>query len=202
MSPPRSAFAEATARSRVRAGWIVGCTGGAQEERMNRFIQTIIIGLTLATAATPAIADEVAGPKGSNTKIYVPKGWKVDAAEEGSQAMLLAVHSSLKAGLLYVVVEAKNVEAAGTLIDGIVGKVVSDAKITAGGPVTVNGFAGLAFKATGKAVDDKKPVVLRALMLDTKSNHVLFAIAMVHTDVQAKFEPELKAALAGIKPAK
>jgi hypothetical protein len=190
MSPPRSAFAEATARSRVRAGWIVGCTGGAQEERMNRFIQTI------------AIADEVAGPKGSNTKIYVPKGWKVDAAEEGSQAMLLAVHSSLKAGLLYVVVEAKNVEAAGTLIDGIVGKVVSDAKITAGGPVTVNGFAGLAFKATGKAVDDKKPVVLRALMLDTKSNHVLFAIAMVHTDVQAKFEPELKAALAGIKPAK
>jgi hypothetical protein len=164
-------------------------------------IRSILAALSLSfvLASATAHAKDIDGPPGSNVKVYVPDSWKTDGGAQGSQGLVMAVSPDDKAAMLYAVVEAKNFDAAMQMLDGIVSKVFKDAKIEKGGKVTVNGMAGLAFGATGKAVDDGKPASAVALILQPNATHVLFAIGMAHSDVKSKYKAEFDKALAGIR---
>jgi len=161
--------------------------------------RALIVSLVVVVAASTARADDVPCPAGANCSVYVPSGWKKDAAAQGSQALLIAVSPDDKAGLLYTVVEAKNFDAALGMIDAILGKVVKDAKVEKGGKLTVNGIPALGFTGSGKSADDGKAVSLAAVILQPNPTHVLFAIAMTHNEVKAKYKAEFDKALAGIK---
>jgi hypothetical protein len=163
-------------------------------------IRSLIVSFVIVlAAATAADAKTIPGPPGSNAEVYVPDGWTLSGDAKGSEGLVLAISKDQKAGMLYAVVEAKNFDAALKVLDGILDKVIKDAKIAQGGKVTVNGMPGVAFAGTGKAADDGAPVSVVAIILQPNSTHVLFAIGMAHDDVKAKYKGEFDKALAGIR---
>jgi hypothetical protein len=158
-----------------------------------------LVATLLAIAAAPARADRVAGPAGSDFTVDVPKGWTSQAAQQGSEAILISVSPKQDAGLVFAAVEAKNFDNAVKLIDEILGAVVTDPKVTKGGAVTINGMQGLALGGTATAKDDGKPVTLGAVIVQTNATHVGIAIGMVHTAVKAEYKAALEAGLSGLK---
>jgi len=162
-------------------------------------IRALLVSFAIIATTAAARADQIPGPPGSEVSVYTPPGWARDGGAQGSQALLLAVSPGKDAALFYAVVEAKNIAAAMQLIDGLLGKIITGAKVEQGGKLTVNGMAAVAFTGSGKAVEGGKPSSLAAVILQPNATHVLFAIAMAHNDVMPKYKAEFDKALAGIK---
>lgn len=167
---------------------------------MKHLVATFVAALALALAlTTPVAAETRKGPAGSNTEVYTPTGWACEAAQEGTNAILLCGDPKDQAALLYVLVEATKVDAGLKAIDAIVDKLVVDLKLGKGKAVKVGGMKGLAFTATGKAADNSDPATVRVLALAPNTGHMLFVVAMVRTAAEADHAAELKKVLAGIK---
>lgn len=163
----------------------------------------VLFSILFAVASTTtAFADELAGPPGSGVTVYSPHGWKTQAAQQGSEAILLSVAPTEEAGLFYAVVEAKNFDAATQGIDKILSLAIKDVKVEKAGKITVNGMPALAFGGKGTAVDNGKAVTLALVLLQPNADHVLFAVAMAQTDKKSAYKAEFDKALAGIKKSK
>lgn len=158
-----------------------------------------LITLLFVAAGSVASADTIPGPAGSNVTVYSPKGWKTQAAEDGGNAILVAVSPKDDAALLYAVVTAKDADAALAIVDGVLGKMVKDVQIKQGGKTKVDGMPALALVGTGTSVDDGKPVSLGAVIVKTNDDHMLFAVGIAQSDRQSAYKKEFKKALAGIK---
>jgi hypothetical protein len=164
---------------------------------MKRFMYSIAVVFLLA--ATPAFAKDIDGPKGSKVKVWAPDGYKMDAVEQNGEALMIAIDPKENAGFIWAAVDAKSVDAATKVLDGIVGKVVKGAKVEKGGAVKLNGIDGLAFKGSGTAIDGGDAVTLSVLILQPTAGKALFVVAMVKTAKKADYKTTFEKVLAGIR---
>jgi hypothetical protein len=184
------------ARERRGMGFALRRRGG----HMKHIVLSLFAVLVVVTStSTPASADTVAGPPGSNVTVYTPKGWKTEAAEQNGNALLVAGAPKDDAALLYAVITAKDAEAAMSVVDGVIALMVKDIVLEKGGATKVSGMPALALKGSGTAVDGGKPVTFGAVIVQTSADHVLFAVALAHADRAKAYAKEFKKALAGIK---
>jgi hypothetical protein len=158
------------------------------------------LALTLSLAAvSPARANDVPGPAGSNCVVYVPDGWKVAAVQKGGEAVMSAASPADDAAFIWMVAEAANADRAIKAVDAQIGKFVTDIKHDKRSKTTLNGMPAIAASGTGMA--EGKPVSFGVVIVEPVKGKYLFTIGIVETAKKKQYKPELTKVLAGIRKA-
>lgn len=156
-------------------------------------------------AAPPAGGPTVVPYEPANIQVSIPAGWTSAAQEDkaSGQAILVAQSADQEAGLVYAVIDAKNLQKAMKGLDKKLKEQLTGIKKGKFKKVKLNGMAGMSADGSAKTKDGKDVAMFLLLIQPLKvKGKIVLVLGMVNAAKKADFLEPMKGALAGIQPLK